>query len=136
MRKIIESILIIMLFLIIPTLLNVLSFLSETAGVVYYVIPTEPCPRNSSCPSNETCHTMDHYASNNNHYFSPDHIDVTIYFMCGVHNSTKHLALHNLHLFSIVGTAEGQHVTINMPIPMEIPNDPRSISNRTYIFTN
>ena len=125
-----------MLFLILPTLLEVLSFLSETAGVVYYVKPTEPCAHNSSCPSNETCHTMDHYASNSSHYFSPDHINVTLYFMCGVHNCTKHVEVHDLQAFSMIGTAGRQHVTINMPIPVEISNDPQNIGNCTYIFTN
>ena len=66
--------------------------LTAAQGVVYYVKPTEPCAHNSSsCPSNETCHTMDHYASNSSHYFSPDHINVTLYFMCGVHNCTQNL---------------------------------------------
>ena len=71
------------LILLLPHLLAVLS---PTGGVVYYVKPTEPCDHTSSCPSNETCHTMDHYARNSSHYFSPDHVDVTLFFMCGVHN--------------------------------------------------
>ena len=108
-----------------------------TAGVVYYVKPTEPCAHNSSCPSNETCHTMDHYASNSSHYFSPDHIDVTLYFKCGVHNCSKHVEVHNLQVFSMIGTEESrQSVTIVMPIPTEIPNDPQNIGNRMYIFIN
>ena len=110
--------------------------LPTTAGVVYYVKPTEPCAHNSSCPFNETCHTMDHYASNSSHYFSPDHINVTLYFMCGVHNCTKHVHVRDLPTFAMIGTAGRQNVTINMPIPSEIPNDPKNIGNRTYIFAN
>ena len=104
-----------------------------TAGVVYNVKPTELCAHNSSCPSNETCHTMDYYASNSSHYFSPDHINVTLYFMCGVHNCTKHVDVHDLQTFAMIGTAGRQYVIINMPIPAEIPHDSK---NRTYIFAN
>ena len=113
-----------------------LQHLPTTAGVVYYVKPTEPCAHNSSCPSNETCHTMDYYASNGSHYFSPDNINITLYFMCGVHNCTKHVDVRNLRLFAMIGTAGRQHVTINMPIPTEVPPDPKNIGNRTYIFTD
>ena len=92
--------------------LVVLSLLSITAGVVYYVEPTEPCAHHSSCPSNVTCHTMDHYASNSSHYFSSDHINVTLFFMCGVHNCTPQVDVGDLQIFAMIGTAERQHVTI------------------------
>ena len=110
--------------------------LPTTAGVVYYVKPTEPCPHNNSCPSNKTCHTMDHYASKSNHYFSPDHINVTLFFLPGVHNCTKHVEVRDLQSFAMIGTAGRQLVIINMPTATEIPNDPESIGNRTYIFTS
>ena len=87
--------------------------LTTAAGVVYYVKPTEPCAHNSSCPSNETCHTMDHYASNSSHYFSPDHVNITLYFMCGVHKMGKHLEVHGLQSFIMIGTAGKQSVIIN-----------------------
>ena len=115
----------------------VLSLASTTAGVVYYVKPTEPCAHyNSSCPSNETCHSMDHYASNSSHYFSPDNINVTLYFMCGVHNCTKHLDVHDLQTFTMIGTAGRKHVTINMPIPTTVMNYSQSFGNSTYTFAN
>ena len=108
-----------------------------TDGVIYCVKPTEPCTHNSSCSSSETCHTMDHYASNSSYYFSPDHINVTLYFMHGVHNCTKYINVHDLHLFTMTGGAAGRdHVMIYMPIPNKIPQDPESISNNTYMFTN
>ena len=113
-----------------------IQHLPTTAGVVYYVKPTQPCAHNNSCPSNETCHTMDYYASNGSHYFSPDNINITLHFMCGVHNCTKHVDVRNLQSFAMIGTAGRQHVTINMPIPTEVPHDPKNIGNRTYIFTN
>ena len=116
---------------------QLLSLLSTAAGVVYYVKPTEPCAHNSSCPSNETCHTMDHYASNSSHYFSPDHINITLYFMCGVHNCTKHLDVSNLQKFSITGISDRKDVTIYMPITMHIPNEPgNDTGNCTYQFIN
>ena len=98
-------------------LLAGISLLSTTAGVVYYVKPTEPCTHNSSCPSNETCQTMDHYVSNSSHYFSSDHINVTLYFMCGVHNCAQEMTAHDLQTFTMIGTAGRQYVTICMPIP-------------------
>ena len=121
------------LFLI--RLLAVLN-LPTTAGVVYYVKPTEPCAHNSSCPSNETCHTMDHYASNSSYYFSPDLINVTLYFMCGVHNCTQHMDISDLERFIMISTLGRNHVTIYMPIPIQVPNDPQNSGNRTYRFAN
>ena len=56
--------------------------------------------------------------------------------MCGIHNRTKHIDVRNLQSFAIIGTAEREKVTINMPITTEIPHDPKNIGNRTYIFTN
>ena len=120
--------------------MGVLSLWSTTAGVIYYVEPTEPCAHNSSCPSNEISHTIDHYASNSSHYFSPDHINITLYFMCGLHNSTKNLDISDLNLFAMIGTAERQYVTINMPIPTEttfIAQDTgRQLHHHFYTFTN
>ena len=38
--------------------------------------------------------------------------------------------------FAMIGTAGRQHVTIDMPIPTKVPQDPQNIGNRTYTFTN
>ena len=118
-------------------LLAALSLLSTTAGVVYYVKPTEPCANNGSCPSNETCHTMDYYASNSSHYFSPEHINVTLYFMCGVHNCIQKVGISDLQIFAMIGIALKQNVIINMPIPTEaaITTQGRD-SKHFYTFTN
>ena len=117
--------------------LAVLGLLSTAAGVVYYVKPTELCVHNSSCPSNEICHTMDHYANNSSHYFSPDHINVTLYFMCGVHNCTRHLDISNIQTFAMIGRAERQNVTIMMPIPVEPAFSSQDMDcKRFYTFTN
>ena len=125
-----------MLVLFLTRLLTVLSLPSTTAGVVYYVKPTEPCAHNS-CPSNDTCHTMDHYANNSSHYFSPDHINVTLYFMCGVHNCTQHVDISDLQTFAMIGTAGRQHVFINMPIPTEAVILAQDMgSQHFYTFTN
>ena len=56
--------------------------------------------------------------------------------MCGVHNCTKHVEVRDLQSFAMIGTAARQLVIINMPIATEIPNDPESIANHTYIFTS
>ena len=110
-------------------------FLTLTAahGVVYYVKPTEPCAHNSSsCPSNETCHTMDHYASNSSHYFSPDHVNVTLYFMCGIHNCTQNLEITNLRTLDMIGRAGRERVTINMPIPVEPTFNFQDMDSKTF----
>ena len=126
-----------MLGFFLTRLLAVLSLLSTTVGVVYYVKPTEPCVHNSSCPSDETCHTMDYYASNSSHYFSPDLINVTLYFTCGVHNCTQHLDINDLQTFAMIGTAGRQHVIINMPIPTETARIAQDMgSQHLYTFTN
>ena len=127
-----------MLVFFLTRLLAVLNLLSTTAGVVYCVKPTQPCAHNSSCPSNETCHTMDYYASNSSHYFSPDHINATLYFMCGVHNCSQHMDISDLQIFAMIGyTAGRRHVTINMPIPTEAAIITRDMGSQLfYTFTN
>ena len=85
----------------------------------YYVEPTEPygsllCPKNDSCPPGQQCHKMDYYAKNSGVFFSPNKQRITLYFMCGVHNCTESLSVHNLSSLSIVGTSSVE-VIINMP---------------------
>ena len=81
----------------------------------YYVKPTEPlCPKNDSCPPDQQCHKMDYYAKNSGVFFSPNKQRITLYFMCGVHNCTESLSVHNLSSLSIVGTSSAK-VVINMP---------------------
>ena len=83
--------------------------------VVYYVLPTEPlssCPGNSSCPPGQLCHTMDYLAEHSSKFFSPDHVSVTLTFMCGVHNCTKDLTVQNLHSFVMKGAAESRENVI------------------------
>ena len=92
--------------------------LAETVeGVVYYISPTEPlssCLGNSSCPTDQLCHTMDYLAEHSSEFFSPNHINVTLIFMCGVHNYTKDLTVQNLHSFIMKGAAESrEYVIIN-----------------------
>jgi predicted outer membrane repeat protein len=80
---------------------------------------------------------MDHYASNSSHYFSPDHINVTLYFMCGVHNCTHYVDISNLQKFDMIGRAGRQHVTINMPMPVEPTFSFQDmVTKKFYSFTN
>ena len=46
------------------------------------------------------------------------------------------MEVRDLQSFAMIGTAGRQLVIINMPTATEIPNDPESIGNRTYIFTS
>ena len=82
---------------------------------VYYVSPTEPlssCPGNSSCPPGQLCHTMDYLAEQSSEFFSPDHVNVTLIFMCGGHNYTKDLIVQKLHSFIMKGAAESRENVI------------------------
>ena len=42
----------------------------------------------------------------------------------------------DLQSFVMIGIAGRQHVTINMPTPTRVPQDPKNIGIRTYIFTD
>ena len=90
--------------------------LAETKkDVVYYVSPTEPlssCHGSSSCPPGQLCHTMDYLAEHSSELFSPDHINVTLIFICGVHHYTKGLTVQNLHSFVMKGAAESRENVI------------------------
>ena len=80
-------------------------------SVVYHVLPTEPltvCPGNSSCQPGQCCHTMDYFVEHNSEFFSPNHVNVTLMFMCGVHNYTKELTVQNFNSFVMKGVAESR----------------------------
>ena len=82
-----------------------------TEGKVYYVNPVKhlsSCPGNSSCPPGQLCHTMDYLAEHSSEFFSPDHVNITLIFMCGVHNYTKDLTVQNFHSFVMKGVAESR----------------------------
>ena len=97
-------------------IVGLISILAKTEeGVVYYVSPTEPlssCPGNSSCLPGQLCHTMDYLVEQSSKFFSPDHVNVTLIFMCGVHNYTKDLTVQNLHSFVMKGAAESKENVI------------------------
>ena len=97
-------------------LIFIVILASETKqGVVYYVSPTEPlssCPGNSSCPPGQHCYTVDYLAEHGSEFFSPDQVNVTLIFMCGVHNYTKDLSVQNLHSFVMKGAAESRENVI------------------------
>ena len=99
----------IIIFLVI-ILFGLIYVLAETKkDVVYYISPTEPlssCHRNSSCPPGQLCHTMDYLVEHSSELFSSDHVNVTLMFMCGVHNYTKDLVVYDLHSFVMKGAAE------------------------------
>ena len=93
--------------------------LSRVEGDVYYVSPAEQlssCRRNSSCPSGKVCHTINYLAESTRHrFFSSDHVNVTLLFLCGVHNLTKNVNIQNLHSFVMKGGTETkENVIIDM----------------------
>ena len=68
---------------------------------------------NSSCLPGQLCHTMDYLAKHSSEFFfSPDHINVTLIYMCGVHNYTKSFTVQNLHSFVMKGTAKSREIAI------------------------
>ena len=86
-----------------------------TEGTVYHVKPVKhliSCPGNSSCPPGQFCYTMDYLAEHSCEFFSPDHVNVTLIFMCGVHNYTKDLVVQNLHSFVMKGATESRENVI------------------------
>ena len=95
-----------------------------TEGTVYHVKPIKPlssCPGNSSCPPGQLCHTMDYLAEHSSEFFSSDHINVTLIFICGVHNYTKNLTVQNLHSFVMKGAAESrENVIIDHQFGMQV----------------
>ena len=96
---------------------------SEHEGVFYYVAPTQSlnsCPVNSSCPHGQHCYTMDHLVEHSSEFFSLNHTNLTLMFMCGVHNYTKDLTLQNLYSLVMKGATEftGNHI-INMFLPVK-----------------
>ena len=79
-------------------LCSLISVLQATVGEVYYVLPTESshsvsCPGINSCPPGQTCmsHNGQLRQKQYSHFFSPDKVNATLYFMCGLHNCTKQL---------------------------------------------
>ena len=106
-------------FFLIPTVLILfwlIYLLAETRkGAIYHVSSTEPlsfCPGNSSCQPGQLCHTMDYLAEHSSEFFSPDHVNITLIFMCGVHNYTKDLTVQNLHSFIMKGAGESRENVI------------------------
>ena len=100
-------------FLHLNFLVGLICILAETnTGVIYHVSPTEPlssCSRNSTCPPRQLCHTMDYLDEHTiSRFFSTDHINVTVIFMCGVHTYSKDLTAQNLNLFIMQGAAESR----------------------------
>ena len=95
-----------------------------TEGKVYHVMPVMhliSCPGNNSCPPGQLCHTMDYLAEHGSELFSPDHVNVTLIFMCGVHNYTKELIVQNLHSFIMKGAAESRkNVIIDHQFGMQV----------------
>ena len=55
---------------------------------------------------------MDYLAEHSSELFSPDHVNVTLIFMCGVHNCTEDLTVQNLHSFVMKGAAESRENVI------------------------
>ena len=84
-------------------------------GAYYFIRPTEPlssCTRNSSCPPGELCHTMNYLVEHSSKFFSPDHVNVTLIFMCGIHNYTKGLTVQNFKSFVMKGAADSRENVI------------------------
>ena len=89
---------------------------SEREGTIYYILQTGQMISNcSSCPPGQVCHTMNYLAENSHKFFSSDHVNVTLIFMCGVHKFSSNLIVQNLHSFVMKGgTSTKDNVIINM----------------------
>ena len=63
-----------------------------TKGKIVHVKPVKliSCPGNNSCPPDQLCHTMDYLVEHGSELV---HVNITLIFMCGVHNYTKELTV-------------------------------------------
>ena len=64
----------------------------ECVAVEYYVTPTSP--PNPSCPSDHPCYTLDQYNQNASQFFT-EKGNLTLIFLDGIHNLSKHLLINN-----------------------------------------
>lgn len=89
-------------------------------SVVYHVSPTkqlDSCPRNSTCQPDQHCHKLDYFAQNSKKLFSQNDTNITLIFMCGVHNHTKRLTVQNVNTFVMKGAEKSNdNVIINHKI--------------------
>ena len=86
--------------------------------MVYYVLPTEPldsCVGNVSCPSghDQLCHSMDYLAKHSSEFFSRGHTNITLVFLCGIHNCTKDWTVQDLHSLVIQGAAGPEQTVLD-----------------------
>ena len=86
-------------------------------SVVYHVSPTkqlDSCPRNSTCQPDQHCHKLDYLAQNSKKFFSQNDTNITLIFMCGVHNHTKSLRVQSVNTFVMKGAEKSnENVIIN-----------------------
>ena len=98
-------------------LISILDIDETEEGVVYFVHPTKLlsfCPGNGSCPPGQICHTLDGLVEHSSKFFSSEYVNVTLVFMCGIHNYTKDLTVQNLYSFVMKGTADSkENLVIN-----------------------
>ena len=90
-------------------------------SIVYYVSPTEPlssCPGSSRCQPHQHCHTFDYFVKNSRQFFSKNYTDITLVFMCGIHNHTASLTIRNVNAFIMKGTEKSnENILINHQQP-------------------
>ena len=113
-----------------------LSQVSE-GSVVYYVLPTEPlssCPTNITCPPNQVCHTMDYLVKHRSDFFFPGYCNISLIFMCGIHNYTQDLHVQNLHSFVMKGETGAKENTIISMLPQM--NNAHAVCTQIYFANN
>ena len=116
----------------------VLQYVQMSEGsAVYYVLPTEPLSScqiatNITCPPNQVCHTMDYLAENRNDFFSPDYYNITLIFMCGVHNHTQDLHVQNHYSFIMKGETGAKKNTIISMLPQM--NNTQTVCTQSYFL--
>ena len=103
-------------------------------SVTYNVLPTEPIGschgQNSTCPPGQLCYTMDYLVEHSSEFFSLDHINVTLRFLCGIHRYTKNLTVQNLHSFVMKGATESRE---NVIVDNRCQATTMSFSNASFV---
>ena len=93
---------------------------SHCDEVTYYVLPTDPlpmvCNNNNSCLLGEICQTLNDYAKHSSHFFALNTMsNITLYFMCGLHEYTEQLSILNISTLIMQGMSAARNTIIQMP---------------------
>ena len=99
-------------------LLVTVTVFSHCGATEYYVRPTEPT--NTSCPAGQSCHTLNHYTSDSDHYFKSN----TVFkFLLGTHRINRPLQIRNVHNVSLTAYDDSSDQTPHIMAEFSCENE-------------